>query len=53
MAVNVDEPVKKFTIKEEAPSRTMTVNIEGRDYLISSRAPTVSPNEDKPKYTFI
>lgn len=44
----------KFTIKEEAPSRTMTVNIEGRDYLIPSHTPTVSPKEDKqmkPVYT--
>lgn len=38
----------KFTIKKETPKTTMTVNIEGRDYLIPSRTPTVSPKEDKP-----
>ena len=42
------ETKPKFTIKEEAPSRAMTVNIEGREYLIPSRTPTVSPKEDKP-----
>lgn len=42
------ESKPNFTIKEEAPSSTMTVNIEGRDYLIPSRTPTVSPKEDKP-----
>ena len=45
-SINIGGP--KFTIKEEAPSRTMTVNIEGRDYLIPSRTLTVSPKEDKP-----
>lgn len=45
-AISIDGP--KFTIKEEAPKTTMTVNIEGRDYLLVSRTPTVSPKEDKP-----
>lgn len=34
--------------QEEAPKTTMTVNIEGRDYLIPSRTPTVLLKEDKP-----
>lgn len=48
VAVDIDVTAKKFTIKEEAPKTTMTVNIEGHDYLLVSHAPTVSPREGKP-----
>ncbi len=45
-AIGID--ITKFTVKEEKPKTTTTVNIEGRDYLIAAHKPTVSPKEDKP-----
>lgn len=51
-AISIDSP--KFTVKEEKPKTTTTVNIEGRDYILVSHKPAASPKEDesmKPVYT--